>query len=206
MSTNKIAFGRFGNNRLFIGLAIMTVLIIGTASIIAIAIINSSQAEVATEPDLSGRQDAAPTGDAPVDHRGTVLPPAARHSREGGNPLSFLNATLPLTLSGRFGDVQYEQKDSATIWHATTELDCEAAATDVLTVLQAEQWQLKETGYLDLFGNAWGCIAIKGTAPNLSVLTITLMPTTNAMRLNIVELHTPSQGDVQPPTKTTHEP
>jgi hypothetical protein len=97
----------------------------------------------------------------------------------------------PLELSQQFEHQRYEGGANTNTWRASTQQDCEQAATSILSTLQTEKWHLKESGYLDLNGNAWGCIAIKGTAPNQRVLTISLLPQSATLQLNIVEILAP---------------
>jgi amino acid transporter len=172
--------GRKNSKSLLVSLAILAALLIGGASIAAVVIINSSQSGSAGEQHL------------PAEPATQAQPPGVEPELANASP------ALPFALTAQLTNPKYERRASTNTWQATIDADCETAATNVLTALQAEQWQLKETGYLDLFGNAWGCVTVKNDGSNQRVLTISIQPVAGQLRLNVVELLTPE------PDSTNH--
>ncbi|MDR2957225.1 MAG: hypothetical protein LBU61_03455 [Coriobacteriales bacterium] len=84
------------------------------------------------------------------------------------------NNQCPIPLAGFCHEVSYNPDQNNSIWQGSSELSCADAAEQVLVLLQNDEWVLEEYGYLDLFGNAWGCVVSK--KENGEALVITVMP------------------------------
>jgi hypothetical protein len=67
----------------------------------------------------------------------------------------------------------YTQGRDIETWRAVSDSSCRDVAREILVQLRSTGMELKESGYLDLFGEAWGCtLEDHGEAS----ITVTLIP------------------------------
>jgi hypothetical protein len=79
----------------------------------------------------------------------------------------------PFSLPPSLQPQGYEAGRYVESWRAVSDEPCRDVAKDLLTELRSSGFELVEAGYLDLFGEAWGC-TLKGDGA--ASLTITLIP------------------------------
>jgi hypothetical protein len=117
-------------------------------------------------------------------------------------------ANCPLPLADYCGQLSYEATDRSLIWQGETPLTLVQAAEQMLLVLATDGWVLEDSGFVDLYGDAWSCLASRQTVQQETevfgeVLTITIMPrqkyepisTANPMVISIVYMTTESIKD-----------
>ena len=80
----------------------------------------------------------------------------------------------PVALFDYCYQVDYQDSDEYSLWRGMSDVSCGNAAEAVLLSLRDQGWSLDEYGYMDLFGNAWGCIV--SNRESGQVLVVTIMP------------------------------
>ena len=82
-----------------------------------------------------------------------------------------IGSLCPITLPKPHGSVSYRPGVNIEAWSTQAEAPLKEYARDILYVLYDAGFNLVEAGYLDLFGNNWGCVAYNET---IGVLTLTV--------------------------------
>jgi hypothetical protein len=135
-----------------------------------------SVGEVAIE-----RADTAPDTEAVVERGGEVFiqsPPFA----------------LPASLQPK----GYEKGNSIETWEAVSDGSCRDVARDLLLRLRTSGMELVEAGYLDLFGEAWGCTLEDNDEASLTIVLIPEAPfkqrsAANLLRMTMIRIALPQQ-------------
>ncbi|MCL2150783.1 MAG: hypothetical protein FWH50_00975 [Coriobacteriia bacterium] len=137
--------------------------------------------------------DGLPTGDE-------AAAEAGNRSAEPNKPTAPINCPLPL--ADFCYAVDYRESGNRPTWQAFCLLPCEDAAETLLLALrETHVWRLEEQGYLDLFGDAWGCVVSQADGQVL-VITARLkakyspLGSDNPMVIRLVYLSGEQIGDV----------
>ncbi|MDR2108982.1 MAG: hypothetical protein LBP28_05955 [Coriobacteriales bacterium] len=104
----------------------------------------------------AGTDGAVATGSAEAnatsaDAGGAAAPSSADNSSE-------VFSGCPLPLPEQTNGVSYQQLAHTQVWKAFTPLSCREYARLLLLALRGSPLQLADAGYLDMAGNAWGCV------------------------------------------------
>jgi len=91
---------------------------------------------------------------------------AQQNSATGARDLS-----CPLCLPKPHSAVQYRHGVRIETWKTTAPARLQDYAQETLYALRDDGFELTEAGYLDLFGNNWGCVA---HSEKVGVLTVTI--------------------------------
>jgi len=82
--------------------------------------------------------------------------------------------SCPIALPQPHGPISYRHGVYTEAWSTQSESSIQEYARDILYVLYEMGTVLVEAGYLDLFGNNWGCVA---QSERIGVLTLTIKVT-----------------------------
>jgi hypothetical protein len=105
----------------------------------------------------------------------------------------------PITLPASLRAQGYTQGRDIETWRAVSDSSCRDVAREILIKLSSTGMELKEVGYLDLFGEAWGCtLEDHGEAS----VTVTLIPekpfsqrsASNPLRMTLIRTAVPELG------------
>ncbi|MDR0308773.1 MAG: hypothetical protein LBH87_02455 [Coriobacteriales bacterium] len=127
---------------------------------------------------------------------------------DAGNIMSSSDkgSVPPISLSGlqsmTIGAPDFTANNYVRTWKIESDSSCIQAGEILLRALQAQDYELNRSGYIDLGSQCWSCTA---TAPSGEVLLISLMPSqlglsiseSNPLVIRIVELQVPGV-EVQP--------
>lgn len=69
---------------------------------------------------------------------------------------NFAAKECPIVLS-HCGPMNYEKGKNIESWKSTSEYSCTKLATDLLGDLKSLGYSLEKSGFIDLFGQVWGC-------------------------------------------------
>jgi hypothetical protein len=101
---------------------------------------------------------------------------------------------LPASLQPR----AYEKGNSIETWEAVSEGSCRDVARDLLLRLRDSGMKLVEAGYLDLFGEAWGCALEDNGEASLTIVLVPEEPfkqrgASNLLRMIMIRTAVPQQ-------------
>jgi hypothetical protein len=105
----------------------------------------------------------------------------------------------PFALPASLRPQGYTQGRDIETWRAVSDASCRDVAREILVKLRSTGMELKEAGYLDLFGEAWGCtLEDHGEAS----VTVTLIPenpfsqrnSSNPLRMTLIRIAVPELG------------
>jgi hypothetical protein len=101
---------------------------------------------------------------------------------------------LPASLQPR----AYEKGNSIETWEAVSDGSCRDVARDLLLRLRGSGMELVEAGYLDLFGEAWGCVLEDNGEASLAIVLIPEEPfrqrgASNLLRMTMIRTAVPQQ-------------
>jgi hypothetical protein len=105
----------------------------------------------------------------------------------------------PFALPASLRPQGYTQGRDIETWRAVSDGSCRDVAREILIQLSGTGMELKEAGYLDLFGEAWGCtLEDHGEAS----VTVTLIPekpfsqrsSSNPLRMTLIRTAVPELG------------
>ena len=113
--------------------------------------------ETQTTPD-EGQSDSDPAASDPV----------APDTPDSNAP-DAENAVCPVALPQPHGFVRYQRGVTIETWTAQAQASCQEYARALLYSLYDAGVTLVEAGYLDLFGNNWGCVLQSETEGSIIV-------------------------------------
>jgi hypothetical protein len=92
----------------------------------------------------------------------------------------------------------YEQGRYTETWRAVSNESCRDIARELLLQLRGSGMELVEAGYLDLFGEAWGCTLEDAGEASITIVLIPERPfsqrsTSNPLRMTLIRTTVPTQ-------------
>jgi hypothetical protein len=143
----------------------------------------------------------APSGavDAPSDAPSEAVD---AHGISAGRQMSeeaAFGQSPPFSLPASLRPESYEQGENIESWWAFSEGSCKDVARDLLLQLRESEMKLVEAGYLDLFGEAWGCTLEDGGEASITIILMPKEPfrqrsTSNPLRMTLIRTPVPQQG------------
>ena len=102
---------------------------------------------------------------------GILVVSSAQEQQESSYLLETSTPECPIDLPLPHEYVTYHRGQNIEVWNTQASAACDEYACDVLWALYDAGAELVEAGFLDLFGNNWGCVV---QSDALGVLTVTL--------------------------------
>jgi hypothetical protein len=151
-----------------------------------------AQAGAATNDRGTGNGEAQPAvASGRAEKAVTDSSGAWREVAGGGSPDSI---ACPLPLPAQTGGLSYRKAAETEAWQAVSPLDCREYAEALLCGLSGTGMQLEGAGFLDIYGDAWGCAlgTGDGSAFIVSLRSSSSPDGTSMTQISIVHILAPS--------------
>lgn len=163
------------------------------AAVLFVGVIGMHGSEKKSGPvvmSATGRLDEGSGAIAPQVNGGDVeVPPRSEEARETTAPGSgWAGRAAPNSLVDVPGDwvfANYEVAGITSTWNYLVRDSAENAARSLLPLLEEDGMGMIESGYLDLAGEAWGCVC--ELPDEAGSLVVTLLPRTSAAEAGTLE-------------------
>jgi hypothetical protein len=201
--------GSGGGRLLFVMLLLVVAVVFVLMSVLIIQSLLDGQSGATNTPAADGKEVA---GESPVRNGDTA---AERGEEADGNDsaggadednlatesqdgVRVFIQNPPFVLPASLQPRGYEKGSGIETWKAVSDGSCRDVARDLLLRLRDSGMELVEAGYLDLFGEAWGCVLEDNGEASLTIVLIPEEPfrqrgASNLLRMTMIRTAVPQQ-------------